>query len=268
MATAPSGIKGHEQYEQQERQRVWFGAAPVDVLGMVGAAESVLRLLEQRRGQAGREPLQIMGPNAFLVTLAAKNTSFAKALSRADLCPPDGMSVVWGARLLGMKVPERVPGGELMERLCALGAEQGLSIYLLGGLPGAASGAARVLAERYPGLQIAGTDCPEPGFEQNHEANETVRARITAAHPDLLFVALGAPKQEIWMMEPRRLWKRYLIGNAHFLAITTREWLRLRKDRAASRLLQSQPAFLGQSGSASEKTPGVVPAEPLASERS
>ncbi len=267
--------------------RVSFGAAPVDAVGMEQATQWLLRELQERQVRGAEEPLQIMGPNAFLVTLAARNASFAKALERADLCLADGMSVVWGSRLLGSYVPERVPGGEFMERMCALCAEHGLSVYLLGGLPGAAVGAAEKLMERYPGLRIAGTDCPAPGFEQKETANQTVLARIVAARPDLLCVALGAPKQEIWMldecptlpvgaamsvgaafdtlaglrkrapawthnigaewlyrlaMEPRRLWKRYLVGNLSFAAITAREWGKLRKQRARERLLRSESA--------------------------
>lgn len=264
-------------------EKIYFGAAPVHALGMEDAAAQVFEELERRRKLPHPEPVQVMGPNAFLVTLAAKNTAFAKALGSADFCFPDGMSIVWGGRLLGCSVPERVPGGELMERLCAMAAERGRSVYLLGGLPGAASGAARTLCARYPGLRIAGTDCPEPGFHEDYDRNETVRARITAARPDLLFVALGAPKQEIWMldecptlpvgaamsvgaafdtlaglrkrapawthniglewayrlaMEPRRLWKRYLVGNSEFLRIVLREWLRLRKAKTAEQLLR------------------------------
>ncbi len=285
MAAAHVGVGAWE--------RVWFGAAPVDPLGMDQAAACIFEEIERRRGAPDGEPLQIMGPNAFLVTLAAKNTAFAKALRRADFSLPDGMSVVWGTRLLGRPVPERVPGGELMERLCALAAQRGDSIFLLGGLPGAASGAARTLCARYPGLRIAGTDCPEPGFEQDHDRNEIVRARITAAKPDLLFVALGAPKQEIWMldecptlpvgaamsvgaafdtlaglrkrapawthniglewayrlaMEPRRLWKRYLLGNTKFAAITLREWVRLRRQRAEKQLIESSDASARHAG--------------------
>ncbi len=269
--------------------RVYFGAAPVDAVGMEQASQWLLRELQERHLRDWQEPLQIMGPNAFLVTLAARNAGFAKALGRADLCLADGMSVVWGARLLGGFIPERVPGGEFMERMCALCAEHGLSVYFLGGLPGAAAGAAQKLIERYPGLKVAGTDCPAPGFEQKEEANETVRARIAAARPDLLCVALGAPKQEIWMldecgtlpigaamsvgaafdtvaglrkrapawthnigaewlyrlaMEPRRLWKRYLVGNLRFAATTAAEWGRLRKQRATEELLRSERAHV------------------------
>jgi N-acetylglucosaminyldiphosphoundecaprenol N-acetyl-beta-D-mannosaminyltransferase len=263
-----------------ESTRVSFGRAPVDRVNMKTATEWLLKVLDSPRGT----PHLVMGPNAFLVTLADQNARFADALRTASLCLPDGMSVVWGSRLLGRPIPERVPGGEFMEAMCALAARNRKSVYFLGGLPGAARQAAQVLAARYPGLIIAGTDCPEKGFEQNPEANSAVLERIRMAHPDLLFVAFGAPKQEIWMldhcrslpigaalsvgaafdttaglrkrapawthdigvewlyrlvMEPRRLWRRYLIGNAQFAVIVAREWVKLRKVRATERLLRT-----------------------------
>ncbi len=267
--------------------RIFFGAAPVDAVALEPSAQWLLHALLKRHAGQQQKPLQVMGPNAYLVTLARKDRGFAEALNRADLCLPDGMSVVWGARFLGARIPERVPGGEFMERVCALCAEHGLSVYFLGGLPGAAEGAARVLKQRYPGLEVAGIDCPPVGFEQDQAANEAVRARIVAVRPDFLCVALGAPKQEIWMldecptlpigaalsvgaafdtqagmrkrapawthnigaewlyrlaMEPRRLWKRYLLGNAEFAGIAVGEWGRLRKQRVIDRLLGSDDA--------------------------
>ncbi len=295
-------------------KRVYFGAAPVDAIGMEPACAWLLGELQARYRRDSREPLQIMGPNASLVALAGKNASFAKALRNADLCLADGMSVVWGSRLLGARLPERVPGGEFMERMCALCAEEGLSVYLLGGLPGAASSAAQTLVKRYPGLKIAGADCPPPGFERDELKSETVRARIIAARPDLLCVALGAPKQEIWMldecptlpvgaamsvgaaldtlaglrkrapawthnigaewlyrlvMEPRRLWKRYLFGNLQFAAITAKEWGRLRKQRATEELLRSKPAGTLRNGSGADflaeaNLPGATVGKPQA----
>ena len=259
--------------------RVSFGRAPVDMVTMRSATEWLLRVLDGPRGV----PHLIMGPNAFLVTLAQRDPRFADALAHASLCLPDGMSVVWGSRLLGRPIPERVPGGEFMEAMCALAAGRGKSVYFLGGLPGAARKAAEVLIARYPGLLIVGTDCPEPGFDRDPLATRGVLDRIRMAKPDLLCVALGAPKQEIWMldhcrslpigaalsvgaaldttaglrkraprwtheigaewlyrlvMEPRRLWRRYLVGNAEFGAIVVREWLRLRRLRAKERLLK------------------------------
>ena len=259
--------------------RVFFGHAAVDRVTMKSATEWLLRVLDGPRGV----PHLIMGPNAFLVTLAERDARFAEALAHASLCLPDGMSVVWGSWLLGKPIPERVPGGEFMETMCELASRKGKSIYFLGGLPGAAMAAASVLAGRYPGLIVAGTDCPEPGFERDKLANKAVLDRIRLACPDLLCVAFGAPKQEIWMldhcrnlpigaalsvgaafdttagmrkrapewthevgaewlyrlaMEPRRLWRRYLIGNAQFGAIVWREWVKLRKVRATERLLR------------------------------
>ncbi len=264
--------------------RVWFGAAPVDAVDMRSSVQWLMEELHERQAALAWRPVQIMGPNAFLVTLAEKNRAFAQAMQQASLCPPDGMSVVWGARLLGTRMAERVPGGEFMEQACAACATYGFSVYFLGGLPGAAEGAARALKRRYPRLLVAGTDCPPMGFEQNEAQNEAVRERIRARRPDLLCVALGAPRQEIWMldecgtlpigaalsvgaaldtqaglrkrapawthrigiewlyrlaMEPRRLWRRYLLGNARFIAITAQEWARGRKRRATENLLRT-----------------------------
>jgi N-acetylglucosaminyldiphosphoundecaprenol N-acetyl-beta-D-mannosaminyltransferase len=267
--------------------RIFFGSAPVDGVSLEVAAQWLRQQLLERHALEPAAPIQVMGPNAYLVALAAKNRNFAQALNGAALCLPDGMSVVWAAKLLGHPIPERVPGGEFMERMCALCAENGLTVYFLGGLPGAAETAARLLTDRYPGLQVAGTDCPPHGFEANEEANEAVRKRIIKAQPDLLCVALGAPKQEIWMldecptlpigaalsvgaaldtqaglrkrapawthnigaewlyrlaMEPRRLWRRYLIGNLEFAAVTFHSWGRGRRQRAMRHLLRpAQP---------------------------
>ena len=259
--------------------RVAFGQAPVDRVTMRGASEWLLRMLDAPR----TKPHLIMGPNAFLVGLAERDARFAEALAHASLCLPDGMSVVWGSRLLGKPIPERVTGGEFMETMCSLLARRGKSVYFLGGLPGAAQKAIEILAARYPGLVIAGTDCPAPGFDQDPAATKAVLHRIRMAQPDLLCVAFGAPKQEIWMLdhcrnlpigaalsvgaafdttaglrkrapawthqigaewlyrlvlEPRRLWRRYLIGNAEFGAIVFKEWVKLRKSRAMERLLR------------------------------
>ena len=178
--------------------RLILDRVPIDRVGMEFAAAWVIQRLKKR---SARPPLLIMGPNAQLVTLARTHPRFAEALQAADLCVPDGMSVVFASRLLGKPIPERVPGGELMERLCAEAARCGLSVFLLGGLPGAAGGAAAALERSYPGLRIAGTYCPPQGFEKDGVELAHIRHVIAAAAPDLLCVAFGAPKQEIWIHE-------------------------------------------------------------------
>ncbi len=285
-------------------KRAFFGAAPVDAVNMAAATAWLVKELCQHAATPTRRARQVMGPNAFLVSLAATDRTFAQALRQASLCVPDGMSVVWGGRLLGVDMPERVPGGEFMENMCALCAAHGLSVYFLGGMPGAADMAAQVLADRYPGLRIAGTDCPAPGFEHDPEKNEAVRARIIAARPSLLCVALGAPKQEIWMMdecdslpigaaisvgaafdtqaglrkrapawthnlgaewlyrfamEPRRLWKRYLLGNLAFAWITARAWIAGPPGQAASAAFHTQRTSPQVTGRHEAQAPAASP---------
>lgn len=177
---------------------VVIGRAKVDRLAMNDAVEWVVHALKHRSHNA---PIQIMGPNAQLVSLAESNEKFAEALQAAHLCVPDGISIVLASRLLGKPVPERVTGGELMEQLCAASARHGFSVFFLGGLPGAAATAAAQLQQRYPGLRIAATYCPLPGFEHNPEELDLIRRMLRQTTPDLLCVAFGAPKQEIWMRE-------------------------------------------------------------------
>ena len=171
---------------------------PVDRVPMDYAVAWIVHGLKQRDM---RPPLMITGPNAQLVTLAARDPRFAEALRAADLSVPDGISVVLASRILGQPIPERVTGGDLMERLCAEAARYGFSVFFLGGLPGAAAGAALNLQRRYPALRIAGTYCPPRGFERDSMESAHIRQLITDAAPDLLCVAFGAPKQEIWMYE-------------------------------------------------------------------
>jgi N-acetylglucosaminyldiphosphoundecaprenol N-acetyl-beta-D-mannosaminyltransferase len=177
--------------------RCWIAGVPVDSTTLEKAATQIV---DNARKQKSR-PLLILGPNAQLVTLAQNNMAFAKALRASDLSIPDGISVVLASRLLGAPLQTRVTGGDLMERLCAAAALHGLSVFLLGGLPMAAHLAAQRLRRKYPRLIIAGTYCPPLGFEHDPEENARIRKTITAAAPDLLFVAFGAPKQEIWMHE-------------------------------------------------------------------
>ena len=240
---------------------------PIDRIAMKFAVAWVIQGIKHR---SARSPLLIMGPNAQLVTLATKNPDFAKALQSADLSVPDGISVVVASRLLGEPIPERVTGGELMEKLCEECATYSLSIFFLGGLPGAAEGAAENLTTRYPRLKVAGVYCPPYGFQNDAAESTRIRQIVASAAPDLLCVAFGAPKQELWMhencrslpigaaiavgaaldtqagirkraprwthklgvewlyrlaREPRRLWRRYLFGNTHFLVLLLRQWI-------------------------------------------
>lgn len=259
-------INSPKAQKLSDRSRCMIASVPIDRITLDEAATQIIAAL---RRQSARKPLLVMGPNAQLVTLAQRNPTFLKALNTASLNIPDGISVVLAAKLLGRPTPARVTGGDLMERLCLESARHNLRVFFLGGLPDAAHQAALRLQKRYPAFSVAGTYCPPPGFDHDPAEQAYIRKLVSEAAPDLLFVAFGAPKQEIWMLdncptlpigaalsvgaafdtqagmrkraprwthslgvewlyrltrEPRRLWRRYLLGNTHFLYLVLKQY--------------------------------------------
>jgi len=126
-----------------------------------------------------------------------RDREYADLCRRATLLVADGAPVVWASRIQGTPLPERVAGSNMVWSLSeALGARGG-SIFFLGGDPGTAEAAAATLARRSGGLKIAGVHCPPLGFEKDQRAMDTLRAALRAAAPDVVYVALGSPKQEV-----------------------------------------------------------------------
>jgi N-acetylglucosaminyldiphosphoundecaprenol N-acetyl-beta-D-mannosaminyltransferase len=138
----------------------------------------------------------VITPNLDHLRRAELDREFAGFVDRADLVVADGMPLIWASRLQGTPLPERVAGSTLVETLAATAASSGRSLFLLGGDPGAAEGAARVLQGRHPSLRIVGTLCPEFGFEGDSDAFSRVEEAVVSASPDIVYVALGSPKQE------------------------------------------------------------------------
>ncbi len=164
--------------------------------------QSVAIVLDSlRRGQGG----WIVTPNLDHVRRCSRDPRYAETVLNASLRLADGMPLVWASRLQRTPVPERVPGSDLIYSLSRALAAEGRSIYLLGGEPGTAEAAAQVLGNLNPGLRIAGTCCPPLGFEQQPEELRSIRSRLVAAKPDLVFVALGSPKQEYLIQSLRLL---------------------------------------------------------------
>jgi len=130
---------------------------------------------------------------------ARRNPEFAAVLEQADLCMPDGIGLLWAARRLGQTLPERVTGSDGVPMIAQAAAEHGWRLYLLGAAPGVAERAAEILAGCYPGLRVVGT---YPGSPADADAPGII-ARVRLAHPDILFVAYGAPKQDLWIAKHR-----------------------------------------------------------------
>ena len=137
----------------------------------------------------------VVTPNPEIVEVCRENLAARQAVNGADLVLPDGIGVVKGAKMLGTPLKEKVPGIEfaagLMERMAA----EGRSLYLLGAKPGVAETAGEKLAAKYPGLKIAGTQ--DGYFQEDGPVVEAIRQ----SGADCVFVCLGAPKQELWMVK-------------------------------------------------------------------
>lgn len=142
-----------------------------------------------------RQPHIVVTSDASAIVKAQEDEELHRIINTADLVTPDGIGVIWGARLLDLPIYERVPGVDLVAELCRVAAQRGYRIFLLGAAPGIAERAASNLQARYPGLTVAGTHHGYFSAEEEPRIVEMIRA----AQPDILFVALGIPKQEKWI---------------------------------------------------------------------
>jgi N-acetylglucosaminyldiphosphoundecaprenol N-acetyl-beta-D-mannosaminyltransferase len=122
----------------------------------------------------------------------------------ADLVVADGMPVIWASRVAGEPLPERVSGSNMIWSLCEAASARAQSIFLLGGPAEVAERAAIVLEDRYPRLDIVGTAYPPVGFENDRHALEQIVGEVVQVKPDIVFVALGFPKQDLLIRLLRR----------------------------------------------------------------
>jgi N-acetylglucosaminyldiphosphoundecaprenol N-acetyl-beta-D-mannosaminyltransferase len=174
------------------KRRVRFGRIWVDVLTHDEALEAVSRLVHARCG--GR----IFTPNVDHVILAEDQRAFRQAYRRANLSFADGVPLIWASRLLRHPLPAKLSGSDMLLPLARLAALNDWGVYLLGGLPDAA----RLTAERLRaecGVRVVGIDDRALTLDPESDAHSLAVAAIRAARPELVFVALGSPKQELWI---------------------------------------------------------------------
>jgi len=227
-------------------------------------------------------PSYIVTPNVDHLITLQEDTFFREIYKNATLVVPDGVPLLWAARFLGTPLTERVTGADLFSAVCQLAADKGFTLFFLGGFPGVAAKAKALLEKRYPEIKIVGTYSPPFGFEKDSQEIEHICSVILESTPDLLFVGLGAPKQEkfiweyrdiihvpvsigvgaafdfvvgtirrapIWVqrcglewlfrlsMEPRRLFKRYILKDLVFFKLVY-----LQKVKQRNKVKKIQPA--------------------------
>ena len=221
----------------------------------------------------------VVTPNVNHICLCHRDPQFNQVYQDAWHAIPDGTPILWAASLLGKPLQEKLSGSDMVPKLSAYAAENDLSVYFLGGTPGTAEKTAQTLKEKHPNLTIAGHHCPPYGFEKDPEQLQQTLNTVNQTKPHLCFIALGSPKQEIFMhnyqqelganitigvgasfdfmagrikraphwlqaiglewlwrlsMEPRRLWRRYLVEDIIFFKLLWKE-LRNNKQPNASK---------------------------------
>ena len=179
--------------------RIEVGGIPLDAVSEPEAVTRVRAALVT--GQGG----WIVTPNVDHLHRASRDPDLAALIRSADLSVADGAPVVWAARLSGTPLPARVTGADLLWSLSAAAAEDGRSVFLLGGEPGVPEEAAANLKAAYPELKVVGTCSPPFGFEHDPVELDRCREQLLAAAPDIVFVGLGFPKQEHLIVRFARL---------------------------------------------------------------
>jgi N-acetylglucosaminyldiphosphoundecaprenol N-acetyl-beta-D-mannosaminyltransferase len=234
-------------------KRINMLGCPMDSATMIASVDHIIQRIESRVFT------QHVVVNVAKIVHMQSDHELAKSVRDCDVINIDGMGVVWGARMLGHVVPERVAGVDLFEKLVEAAAVRGLPVYLLGATDAVVERTAWVLCDRYPNLKLAGFS---NGYFWDDEKGQVEKIRCSGAR--LLFVAITSPKKEIfinrwrtelgvdfvmgvggtfdiiagtvrrapkWMQrigmewfyrvvqEPRRMWKRYLVTNVQFLVM-------------------------------------------------
>jgi N-acetylglucosaminyldiphosphoundecaprenol N-acetyl-beta-D-mannosaminyltransferase len=166
-----------------------------DVLGVpVDVVSEADVLAASREAVAQRRPVQIVTVNAEFVMRARKDPAFRDVLRRAGIATADGAGVVWALRRHGVTI-RRVGGSDLIWSLSEQAARLGQPVYYLGAADGVAEEAAGRLSSRYPGLVVAGTLAGSPRPEDEAAIVDSIKR----SGAEILFVAYGAPAQELWI---------------------------------------------------------------------
>ena len=183
--------------DARRTRRVRIGPIAVDALSFAEALNAVDALVAARRGGT------VFTANVDHVVLADRVPEFRATYAGADLALADGMPLVWASRLLSDPLPQKVSGSDLLVPLVERAAARGWRVYFLGAGPGVADEAARRLRVRFPALAVAGVDAPHVQASGPDPEGDAALGRLSAARPDLVLVAFGAPKQELWIHRNR-----------------------------------------------------------------
>ncbi len=166
---------------------------PVDPLTEAEAVDWVARALAEGR------PRLVISVNPERIMQARRDPDFAAILRRADLALADGAGVLWAARRLGHPLPNRLAGVDFVAVLAARGAREGWRFFFLGGAPGVAEAAGRVLRDRYPGFTLAGSHAGFGSGSPDPLNDPITTEAVRSSGAELLFLGYGSPAEEAWL---------------------------------------------------------------------
>ncbi len=195
-----SAVNAHDA--PRAATRVKLLGVPLDRVTAEEACHRIERALAEGRGG------WVITPNLDILRRLVRLPEFAELCADADLRLADGMPLIWASRLQRTPLPERVAGSDFIFALCEMAARAGRRVFLLGGNPGAAETAAARLREQFPSLLPVGTSCPLFGFERDPAQMAAIVKDLQGTSPDVVFVGLGSPKQELLIKELRRVLPR------------------------------------------------------------
>lgn len=173
-------------------ETVRIGGIPIHNVTLSEALEVIDERIRSRR------PGFVLTPNVDHVCLCRRDDGMRAAYEDGFLSVADGKPLLWAARILGAPLKQKISGSDLIYWLSEFAADRGHSVFYFGAAEGVAEEAARRLQARYPGLRVAGTHSPPRGFDRDPESNARAMAVVRDAAPDICFVALGSPRQDVW----------------------------------------------------------------------
>lgn len=181
----------------KEKSRIRLFGIQIDPLSMREAVMSIIGWVDA----AENDCKFVITPNVDHIVQVQSNTALQVSYKKAALVLTDGRPVMWAARLLGVDIPETVPGSDLVPEIFeyAQNNKKPIKVFLLGAMPGVADRAKDLISQQWPLVNIVGTLSPEFGFDKNKHESKAICDKVNASDADILVLGLGAPKQELWI---------------------------------------------------------------------
>lgn len=177
--------------------RIKFMNTEIDNLTMDETLSAIESLIPQKKNA------YVVTPNVDHIVKLETDEKLKAAYSEARLILADGKPIIWVSKLYRTPIKEKISGSDLFPKLCELAADRHYTMFFLGAKDGVALKAAENLEKKYPGLDVVGCYSPPMGFEKNQEELDKIEDLLQKARPHILIVALGCPKQELFIHQFR-----------------------------------------------------------------